>query len=58
MDARRPQPEGVKRRSDDLADRYPLVNDWFEAAVLFVVGCGIFGAVIALWHIAQHAKTA
>ena len=42
----------LKRRDDDLGDSFP--NDWLEAAILFVAGCGVFGGFFALYYLTQQ----
>jgi len=45
--------ESPRRESkDEVGDSFP--NDILEAAILFVVGLGIFGSVIALYHLSQQ----
>ena len=40
-----------RKKKDDIGDSFP--NDWVEALILFVCGVGIFGSVIAMYHLAQ-----
>ena len=45
--------ESPRRESkDEVGDSFP--NDILEAVILFVVGLGIFGSVIALYHLSQQ----
>ena len=43
-----------KQSRDDIGDRVP--NDWLEAVILFIVGLGLFGSVIALYHLWETAQ--
>ncbi len=44
----------LQPRSDDLGESFP--NDWVEALIIFVAGLGVFGGVIALYHLAQQVQ--
>jgi hypothetical protein len=34
-------------------DGYPLINDWFEAALVFTALCAVFGGVFAFYYVSQ-----
>jgi hypothetical protein len=40
-------------RKADKGDGYPLVNDWFEAALVFTALCAVFGGVFAFYYVSQ-----
>lgn len=44
----------LPRRPDELGDSFP--NDYLEVAILFVVGLGLFGSVVALYYLWEQAK--
>ena len=46
----------LRPRDDELGDSFP--NDWIEAAILFVIGAGIFGSIVALATIIGHRAAA
>lgn len=35
-------------------DPYPLVNDWFEALIIFIAGLGMFGGFVGLYYLSQQ----
>ena len=43
----------VTNYDDDKGDGYPLVNDWFEAALVFAALCAVFGGVFAFYYVSQ-----
>ena len=46
-------PKLKRKKGKPSSDPYPLVNDWFEALILFIVGLAMFGGVAMLYHLSE-----
>ena len=58
MNKKRGGPSHRVRKADkadkpDKGDGYPLINDWFEAALVFTALCAVFGGVFVFYYVSQ-----
>jgi len=43
----------VTNYDDDKGDGYPLINDWFEAVIVFTALFAVLGGVLAFYYVSQ-----